>query len=151
MAAALEHIGKLYQVETHIRSDALTGNDKRAYRQAHAQPQVDAFFAWCDAQCQRMDLVPSNKLSKALKYVRTRERALRLYLDDPALAIDTNHLERTLRAIPMGKNYRSLSIMQGTVRGRGRTRWICRRAPRLCAVRVDSQRYALLAPIPGRS
>jgi transposase len=103
VAVALEHIGKLYQVETAIRNESLTGDDKRAYRQAHARPHVDAFFAWCDDECQRLDLVPSNKLAKALKYVRQREAALRLYLDDPEIEIDTNHLERTLRAIPMGK------------------------------------------------
>ncbi len=28
---------------------------------------------------------------------------MRLYLDDPAVPIDTNHLERALRPIPMGR------------------------------------------------
>jgi len=103
VAEALERIGELYQVETRIRADGLTGEDKRAYRQDQALPHVDAFFTWCDEQCQRIDLVPSNPLSKALKYVRKREAALRVYLNDPGVAIDTNHLERTLRAIPMSK------------------------------------------------
>ena len=53
---------------------------------------------------QRMDLVPSNPLSKALKYAREREEALRLYLSDPELPIDTNHLERTLRVIPIWRS-----------------------------------------------
>lgn len=103
VAQALEHIGQFYQVETRIRKERLTGEHKRAYRQEHALAHVDAFFRWCREQCQRIDLVPSNRLSKALKYVLRREAALRLYLDDPELAIDTNHLERTLRVIPMGK------------------------------------------------
>jgi hypothetical protein len=42
-------------------------------------------------------------LSKALNYVRSRDAQLRLYLSDPELAPDTNHLERTLRVIPMGR------------------------------------------------
>ena len=50
-----------------------------------------------------MDLVPSDPLSKALVYARNREDALRLYLADPDIPIDTNHLERTLRVIPMGR------------------------------------------------
>ena len=50
-----------------------------------------------------MDLVPSNPLSKAQKYARSREQQLRLYLADPELALNTNHLERTLRVIPMGR------------------------------------------------
>ena len=46
---------------------------------------------------------PSDPLSKALNYARNREQQLRLYLTDPAVPIDTNHLERTLRVIPMGR------------------------------------------------
>ena len=64
---------------------------------------VDAFFAWCDTQCQRLDLTPKSRLSTALTYAMNREAALRVYLDDPAVPIDTNHLERALRVIPMGR------------------------------------------------
>jgi hypothetical protein len=38
-----------------------------------------------------------------LAYAREREAGLRVYLADPAVPIDTNHLERALRAIPMGR------------------------------------------------
>lgn len=93
----------LYQVETHIRNKGLDRAGTLACRAEHAKPAVDAFFAWCDTQCQRLDLVPSNPLSKALKYAQEREEALRLYLSDPDLPMDTNHLERTLRVIPMGR------------------------------------------------
>jgi len=103
VAEALELIGALYQVETHIRKKKMNLADTLACRAEHAKPAVDAFFAWCEAQCQRMDLVPSSPFSKALKYVRSRDAQLRLYLCDPQLALDTNHLERTLRVIPMGR------------------------------------------------
>ena len=33
----------------------------------------------------------------------SRRAALRVYLGDPSVAIDTNHLERALRPIPMGR------------------------------------------------
>ena len=100
---ALELIGALYKVEKHIRKHAFDAEQTLAYRTEHALPGVDAFFAWCDAQCQRMDLVPSNPLTQALEYARTREGPLRVYLTDPNVSIDTNHLERTLRPIPMGR------------------------------------------------
>ena len=103
VAEALELIAALYQVETHIRKKQLGLADALAARAEHAKPAVDAFFVWCDAQCQRLDLVPSNPLSRALKYALERQGALRLYLADPELPIDTNHLERTLRVIPMGR------------------------------------------------
>ena len=41
--------------------------------------------------------------AKALNYIRTRETELRVFLEDPDVPMDTNHLERGLRPIPMGK------------------------------------------------
>jgi transposase len=103
VATAYELIGARYAVETHIREQGLSGQAKRDYRQAHAAPRVDAFYQWCNTQCERMDLTPSNRLSKAIAYAQKRETSLRVYLDKPDVAIDTNHLERTLRVIPMGQ------------------------------------------------
>ena len=60
-------------------------------------------WAWCDRQCQRHDLLPSNPLSKALKYAMARVDSLKVFLSDPEVPIDTNHLERALRPIPMGR------------------------------------------------
>ena len=103
VAQALELMGALYQVEAHIRDKKMGLDDTLTCRAEHAKPAVDAFFAWCEAQCHRMDLVPSSPFSKVLKYARSRESQLRLYLSDPELPLDTNHLERTLRVIPMGR------------------------------------------------
>jgi transposase len=103
VAEALELIAALYRVEDHIRDKNMDLAGALACRAEHAKPAVDAFFAWCEQQCQRMDLVPSSPFSKALKYARSRDAQLRLYLSDPELALDTNHLERTLRVIPMGR------------------------------------------------
>lgn len=100
---ALALIGMLYEHETQIREQALTDQTKRDYRQAHSAPVAALFWQWCDQQCTRLDLTPSNPLSKALNYARERKTALEVFLDDPAVAIDTNHLERGLRPIPMGK------------------------------------------------
>ena len=36
-------------------------------------------------------------------YADNHQAQLRVYLGDPAVAIDTNHLERALRVIPMGR------------------------------------------------
>ena len=103
VADAFDYIGQLYQIESHIKNKKLDPEQALQMRAEHAKPVVDAFFTWCQQQCQRIDLVPSNPLSKALKYARQREDALRLYLADPELPMDTNHLERTLRVIPMGR------------------------------------------------
>ena len=42
-------------------------------------------------------------MTKALAYARNRRVALEVFLTDPAVPVDTNHLERTLRPIPMGR------------------------------------------------
>ena len=114
VAEALALIGRLYVIEAELRA---RGGDAPAvldYRRAHALPAVDAFFAWVDAQCHRLNLVASNPLAEALAYAREREGALRGYLGDPTVVTDTNHLERALRPIPMGRNFPWWTIMQAT-------------------------------------
>lgn len=100
---ALTIIGTLYQHEAQIRESKLTGAAKLDYRQTHSVPIVNAFGLWCEQQCQRLDLTPTNPLSKALKYAMDRIEALQVFLTNSEVAIDTNHLERGLRPIPMGK------------------------------------------------
>ena len=102
-AEALARIGELYAIEARIRDQGLTGEAKRAYRLTHAKPVVDAFFAWAEAQVQRAALLPSNPLTKALHYALERRVGLSIYLNDPDVPIDTNHLERALRPIPLGR------------------------------------------------
>jgi transposase len=57
----------------------------------------------CDRQCQRPELLPGSPLRKALKYAMSRQGSLEVFLSDPDVPIDTNHLERGLRPIPLGK------------------------------------------------
>ena len=100
---ALEAIGALYAVEAEIREQGLTGSAKRAYRLAHAKPVADRFFAWIDKQFAALGFLPSSPFIAALAYIRERRAGLEVYLDDPDVSIDTNHLERALRVIPMGR------------------------------------------------
>ena len=100
---ALALIAMLYRHEQVIRDHPLEGEQKLAYRTQHSEPIVQAFWRWCDDQCHRPDLLPGNPLSKALKYARQRRVSLQAFLSNPEVPIDTNHLERALRAIPMGR------------------------------------------------
>jgi len=100
---ALEQIGALYAIEKTLRERRLEGEKKQRYRARHAMPRVEAFFGWCREQRGRPDLVNSNPLAKALVYADNRREQLRVYLSDPDVPIDTNHVERNLRAIPMGR------------------------------------------------
>ena len=63
VAEALSLIGALYAHEKTIRKKKLDGPAKLAYRREHSAPTVDAFFAWCRKQRERLDLLPSNPLT----------------------------------------------------------------------------------------
>jgi transposase len=64
------------------------------------------FLSGCITQRQRPELLPSNPLAKALAYVFERQSQLKVFQSNPDVPIDTNHLERSLRVIHMGrKNY----------------------------------------------
>lgn len=102
-AAALTYIARLFTLEKQIRDQQMDGAEKQHYRNEHSKPVVDAFYNWCDEQRQRIDLVNSNPLSKALNYAIKRRTELSVYLNDSQVPMDTNHLERALRVIPMGR------------------------------------------------
>jgi len=103
VAIALELIGYLYLHETQIREQALQGDAKQIYRTARSKPIVEYIFAWVSEQRQRMDLVPNSPFAKALMYLANREVELSVFLADADVPIDTNHLERLIRPIPMGR------------------------------------------------
>ena len=99
----MEQIGALYRIEAEIRHKKLTGKDKLDYRSRHSQSRVESFFGWLHEQRQRLDLVNSDLLAKALLYAENHQAQLKVYLSDPEVPIDTNHLERALRVIPLGR------------------------------------------------
>ena len=102
-ARALAFIGGLYAVEACIRDQKLTAAKKLDYRLTHAKPIVEQFFAWINQPFEAQGLLPSNPMTQALADARERRVGLEVYLTDPDVPIDTHHLERALRAIPMGR------------------------------------------------
>jgi hypothetical protein len=100
---ALDLLRPLWKIEKEIKKQKLTGDKKLIYRVLHSKPVVDAFFAWVKEQQSDKSLLPSNPLTEALTYVGKRESALRLFLTDPEIPIDTNEIEQALRVIPMGR------------------------------------------------
>ena len=96
----------MYLHERTIREKQLNADAIVQYRQQHCEPVVRHFFRFVYEQRQNPALLPSNPLSKALAYTHERESQLKVFLANPHVPLDTNHLERALRVIPMGrKNY----------------------------------------------
>jgi len=96
---ALAAIGQLYDVED--RGGALAYDERCALRQAKSRPLVERLQQRLLAS--RDQLRPTSKLGEAVEYALARWPSLLRYLDDGRLAIDTNHLERQLRPIAVGR------------------------------------------------
>jgi Transposase IS66 family len=103
----------MYAVEEEIRDKKLTGEAKQIHRLMYSKPLVEYFFDWVDRELARQGFTPSNPYIQALNYVRERRSGLEVFLTDPDVPIDTNHIERALRVIPMGRNYPRFVIMDG--------------------------------------
>ena len=101
--SAVAHIGLLYEHETWIRERGLTGKEKLAARAERCLPLVKQFFEWLDHLVNEKALLPSNPLLGAIEYARSRRAGLEVFLDYPDVPMDTNHLEREIRPIAVGR------------------------------------------------
>jgi transposase len=103
VARALEFIGQLYHHEAQARERQLADAALLIFRAEHAKPLVDAFFGWLRRTLREQVLLPSNPFTQAAQYALEREAALRVFLAYPTVPLDTNHVEREIRAIAMGR------------------------------------------------
>jgi len=100
---ALARIGRIYEIEEDIRTRKLAGANKHLHRLTHSKSEVEAFFEWVRQRLEDQALLPTSRFVQALGYAHARRHALSLFLGDPELPVDTNHLERSLRPIPLGR------------------------------------------------
>lgn len=103
VAEVLSRIQKLYEIEEAINQKSLSGIEKLEYRVEYSKPLVDDYFIWLNAAFQKNILLPSNPFTAAANYTLKREDELKVFLSNPNVPLDTNHLERALRPIPMGR------------------------------------------------
>jgi transposase len=98
---AIEMIGKLYEIEREIADhDGLTRQEQRG---SLSKLIVAEFFEWLVEEMAQSALLPTNPFTKAAHYALDRQKGLEVFLSNPDVPIDTNHLERALRPIPMGR------------------------------------------------
>ncbi len=86
-----------------LRHQGLEDEAKLAYRAEFAKPRVEAFFTWLQQTLTTQVLLPSTPFPQAAHYTLEREPALRVLLEYPTVPLDTNHLEREIRAIALGR------------------------------------------------
>ncbi len=100
---ALDFIRRLYEVEKLLSTKAVDDTRRIELRTERSKPIVDAFFDWLKQVLVERVLLPRNPFTEAAEYALDRESALRVFLEYPAVPIDTNHLEREIRPIALGR------------------------------------------------
>lgn len=100
---ALDYIGKIYHNEKYILDKKLNDKHKLLYRVEHSKPLIDEFFNWLEITLGEYVLLPSNTFTEAANYSLMRQEALKVFLQYPDVQIDTNHEEREIRSIAMGR------------------------------------------------
>jgi hypothetical protein len=103
VATALDRIATFYKEEAVIRELGLDAEAKLAHRGEVTKPLVEAFFVWLKQTVITEVLLPSNPFAQAARYALEREAELKVFLADPDVPIDTNHLEREIRPIALGR------------------------------------------------
>jgi len=100
-AIAVEKIRKLYRIERAAREAGLDPPATLALRLQESKPVMDGLGSWI---AEVYDTVPpKSPLGKALYYTLGRWPALVRFLEDGALDIDNNGVERALRAACIGR------------------------------------------------
>jgi transposase len=91
---------ELYDIEDRGRS--LSAEERLALRQSEARGVWDRLQALLDGPA-AATLLPKEKMSEALGYLRNHWDALRLYLSDPLLPIDNNDVEQLMKQVAIGR------------------------------------------------
>ncbi|MCP3170242.1 IS66 family transposase [Myxococcus sp. QH3KD-4-1] len=112
-------IGELYAIEADLPSPhALTGEARTAalahrlaVRQEKSAPVVASIRAWALAQRS----LPGSAFRKALEYMHKLWPGLTLFLSNPLVPLDNNHVERQMRDVVLGrKNHYGSKSERGT-------------------------------------
>ncbi len=115
----LSWIQRLYRLETRVPDPAtLTDRERRRaltrrwkLRQRYTRPLVKAIRTWV----LRQSALPGTSVHKAIRYLIDHWDGLTRFLDDPALALDNNLVERELRSPVTGrKNHYGSRSLRGT-------------------------------------
>ena len=123
---AIDLIGKLYKIESELREKNSSSAEVYSRRQQESSKVVDEYFNWIRSYDGKTVIATSDVLRLALSYSLEREASMRIFLRDPKLQLDTNHLEREIRPIAIGrKNWlfcwtevgaKSLCVYQSLIR-----------------------------------
>ena len=98
---ALGFIRRLYRIERLARDQDLSPEQRRGYRQQHAQPVIDELQAWMQTSLSQVP--PKSAVGKALHYLNNQWDKLTVYLTDGHIPIDNNPAENAIRPFVIGR------------------------------------------------
>jgi transposase len=96
---AVRRFACIYKVEAQLKD--LSDDERRAQRQRLAKPLWEELQHWL--QLERRLVADGGPTAKAIDYTLGHWTALTRHLDDGAVAIDNNHLERQIKPWAMGR------------------------------------------------
>ncbi len=99
----MKFIGQLYGIERVLPPPDTPEHiaQRKATRLAQSVPILDVLKVWLETELK--DALPKSPLGVAIGYVLNRWEAFVRYTEDGRLSADNNLLERTLRAIALGR------------------------------------------------
>jgi transposase len=96
---ALERIAALYRIEAQIRGK--NAGHRLAVRQAESRPLVAELRAWFEVQVGK--LPARSPTAEAIRYPLNHWNGLERFLEDGRIELDTNCVERAMRAIALSR------------------------------------------------
>ena len=96
---ALNHIQKLYRVETQLKKE--TAVTRYAQRQEKSLPLLNQLETWLTKSAQQV--LPKTNLGEAIQYCLNQWQKLVRYTLDGHLAIDNNRAERAIKPFVIGR------------------------------------------------
>ena len=101
--AIVDLIKPLYTLERQLRKIEAPRDQIIIKRSQESRPIVETFFEELERKANDRENPPLNKLKVAIKYALERKSTLMHWLDDPAVPIDNNQVERAIRPLTIGR------------------------------------------------
>lgn len=98
---AIGRIKKIYEIEQSVSGKK--AHEVLEARVSQSVEVVEGYFTWLRSFAGSAELGSFSKLRKAIAYSLEREDSLKVFLRNPEVSPDTNHLEREIRPITIGR------------------------------------------------
>jgi len=112
---ALQQIQELYKIERRAKEEAMSYEERKAFREKEALPILEKMQQWL--QENQHQVVPKSAIGKAIAYAGNLWNRLMRYTEDGRFEIDNNLVENSIRPVALGrKNYLFAGSHKGAYR-----------------------------------